>query len=374
MKNFIIGCLALSAAAMTLLSCGGSNSPSPTTIKTSTNSPPQVNAGDDQSVSANTSVTLTATASDADGRTLQYMWTQTAGAGVEITNASQLSASFTSPTVQTGDVLMFEFRATDSQGAFDTDDIQITVAPPQETSSCSVSAVPNSLRGAPYNLDGFYQKYCDALGLPILGSVIVTDEAIKAAEERVTAMISRLEPEVLQAMIDLNTRVAIMAQSEVTTDIPEHSDLYEAFPGTDWDVRARGLGATPERPAISGAEENVLCLSGDTYAGEDILMHEFAHAIHIMGLKIADASFEQNLTSAFNNANSLGLWADTYAATNKEEYWAEGVQSWFNVNQSPQDGIHNDKDTRAELENYDQVLYDLIETYLPSDYQPSCPE
>lgn len=74
------------------------------------------------------------------------------------------------------------------------------------------------------------------------------------------------------ALIDSKTRFAIMAPDAFTTEIPEHSDLT---PKVFWDRRARGLGATSRRPAVSCGEENLLCLRGDPYHEENILVHEF---------------------------------------------------------------------------------------------------
>ena len=50
-----------------------------------------------------------------------------------------------------------------------------------------------------------------------------------------------------------------MAASEVTSDMPEYRNIYTQFPGTDWDARARGLGATPFIPLSSVGEGNVVC-------------------------------------------------------------------------------------------------------------------
>lgn len=57
-----------------------------------------------------------------------------------------------------------------------------------------------------------------------------------------------------------------------------------------------------------------------------------------------------------------GLWAKTYAAKNAGEYWAEGLQSWFDANlqADPPNGIHDHVNTRAELEAYDPALARLI--------------
>ena len=87
-------------------------------------------------------------------------------------------------------------------------------------------------------------------------------------------------------------RYAVMARDEFTTDISEHSDLK---PSQYWDRRARGLGATFARPAVSCGEENLLGLPGDPYAKENILIHEFAHALHQMALIQLDNSFQNQI-------------------------------------------------------------------------------
>lgn len=235
---------------------------------------------------------------------------------------------------------------------------------------CIVGPVPQSMRVAPYSLSDFYQKYCDARGIPVIGSASVSDAALIAAHQRVYHMSGNVNYR--QSMINYTMRVAIMAPDEVTTDIPEHSDLNTAFPETDWNVY-RGLGATQARPAVSGAEENLLGLRGDIYEGEDILVHEFAHGLHELGISPIDSSFDVRLQAAFDAAKISGRWADTYAATNPREYWAEAVQSWYNRNQSadPTDGIHNAVDTRQELIAYDPAIAALIKDYLPSGAFPS---
>ena len=71
---------------------------------------------------------------------------------------------------------------------------------------------------------------------------------------------------------------------------------------------------------------------------------------------------------------ALGLWRDTYAGSNPVEYWAEGVQSWFDANQQPQAGIHNHVDTRAELKEYDPLLSTIIERFMGDrNWRPRCP-
>jgi hypothetical protein len=147
-----------------------------------------------------------------------------------------------------------------------------------------------------------------------------------------------------------------MAHDEFTTMVPEHSDLK---PARYWDKRARGLGATPRRPAVSCGEENLLAYPGDPYAKENILIHEFAHAVHEMALNEVDPTFDGRLKKAYDAAKGAGLWQGSYAATSRNEYWAEGVQSWFDCNRE-NDRAHNHVNTRAELKEYDPALARLV--------------
>lgn len=225
-----------------------------------------------------------------------------------------------------------------------------------QSSSRSIAAPPASA-----GLDPFYRKYVVYRDLPIVSSARPADEALHRAYDIVAVMMAK-RPEVLARMVQNRLRLAVMAETEVTTDIPEHRDLYTAFPGTDWNTRTRGLGATLARPAVSCAEENVMRLMSDRYRGEDILVHEFAHAIDIMGLRFTDSTWLTRLTAAYNTARAAGRYANSYAGSNVDEYWAEGVQSWFNCNiyRSPGDGTHIGLGNRDELRAYDRPLYDLL--------------
>ncbi|MCB0032781.1 MAG: hypothetical protein KDE51_02080, partial [Anaerolineales bacterium] len=119
-----------------------------------------------------------------------------------------------------------------------------------------------------------------------------------------------------------------------------------------------------------------LCYGSDVYLGESIAVHEFAHTIKSMGLVFLDSNFTTTVENAYQNARNQGLWDNTYAGSNAEEYWAEGVQSYFNTNlqSDPPNGIHNHVNTRAELQAYDPGLYALIdEVFDGVVYTPTCP-
>jgi hypothetical protein len=164
-------------------------------------------------------------------------------------------------------------------------------------------------------------------------------------------------------MIKSGSRLCVLAWNEFTTDQPEFAHLGEGPNprGMDvsakefWDTRARGLGGSEEDPLCSCAEENLLGYPGDPYAAENILIHEFAHNIHLRGLVRIDPGFDGRLRETYKRAMESGLWKGKYASVNHHEYFAEGVQSWFDNNRE-NDHDHNHVNTRAELIEYDPGL------------------
>ena len=226
---------------------------------------------------------------------------------------------------------------------------------------CIVSTPPDSL-----HLDPFYKKYVDVNGIPLISSWRVPDSAFVAAHRTLYAMTKMLPEAVLDSMVHRGTRVAIMARYEGTTDIPEHHYLINDT-SLNWDVRARGLEGTLEIPLTSCAEENVLAYQIDKYHAEDILIHEFAHSIHLIGLTLAVPDFNSRLEQCFENAKAKDILANTYRETEVMEYFAEGVQDWFNVNAEMDhtDGKHNWCNTREEILDFDPELYNLLAEYFP---------
>jgi cyclophilin family peptidyl-prolyl cis-trans isomerase len=210
----------------------------------------------------------------------------------------------------------------------------------------SVGPVPESLR-AKLELDPFYHKQVAVGELPVLGSEKVTDHALLEAAWIISHMLEGRQ-DIVQALATNRVKVVIMAYNEYTTDLPEQRRMQ---PKVYWDNRARGLGGA----TCSGAEENLLCYPGDPYSTENILIHEFGHVIHGVGLRTIDPSFSKRLKAAYDEALSRGLWKNTYAATDPGEYWAEGVQDWFDDNRHD-DALHNHVHTRVQLKDYDPKL------------------
>ncbi|MGH7448304.1 MAG: peptidylprolyl isomerase [Longimicrobiales bacterium] len=258
--------------------------------------------------------------------------------------------------------------------------------------AASISTPPSS-----FGWDStFYRKYTDALGIPIISSARVPDEAVLAARDIVIHMTSK-RPDVRAALIERGARVGVMAVTEMTTDIPEQRDWKKPAiddrrltpgerarynePGgigsmTDqeyWNRRARGMGGR----YTTGAEENILGYPGTRYYGENILVHEFSHGI--MGaVRTADSTLYARLEAAYQQARDRKLYLSPrgsphYAVNTIGEYWAEGTQWWFWSNYPAtfaKLGVEQEVWSPRDLERYDPELYDILSQVYPDHRIP----
>ena len=215
---------------------------------------------------------------------------------------------------------------------------------------------------AKVGVPAFYTQVVHAQGYPICGSAKVSPYALKEAAYLADLMLAK-RPDVREAMIASGSRLCILAHDEFTTDQPEWAWLekvpvpgFESLSIKDYrDARARGMGGSATDPFCSCAEENLLAYEDDPYWTECIFIHEFAHNIHLRGLANVDGTFDRRVKASYDAAMKAGLWKGKYASVNHHEYFAEGVQSWFDNNRE-NDHDHNHVNTRSELLAYDPGL------------------
>jgi hypothetical protein len=195
--------------------------------------------------------------------------------------------------------------------------------------------------------DPFYAKYVDAGGIPVIGSARAPDAALLVARDIVAGMLAH-RPDLRAELAREGVRVSVIATEEGITDLPENRHWkkparddprltqcelkyfarIEAVSDRDyWNARARGIGGA----YTSVGAENLLALPGDRYFGENILVHEFSHAI-LSAIQEADPKLYADVERAFARAVAAGLWKGDYASVTVQEYWAEGTQFWFNDN------------------------------------------
>ncbi|MBC8330782.1 MAG: hypothetical protein H8E28_02265 [Anaerolineae bacterium] len=169
-------------------------------------------------------------------------------------------------------------------------------------------------------------------------------------------------PDVKEQLSNRGVEVMIFPAGKDDSDLPVR-DVDGAFAFTDDD-------ASPV--AITG-ENNLLCVGGQqNYQGHSVLVHELAHSIHLVGLKTVEPNFDSQLSALYNQSIADGKWQGSYAATDKYEYWAEGVGFYFDA--SPTNYRNHYVNTSAELQEHDPDLYNLIsDTFRGLEWSPVCP-
>ena len=220
------------------------------------------------------------------------------------------------------------------------------LADPDPKYSCGQCCFPitEDLSGTKLAGSTFYAKaikVADTHGNDFLvaGSYKLSDSALAEAALTVARM-SVKRPDLLSTLIKEGVHLAVMAATEVTTDIPEYAYLAND-PNTDWDTRARGIGATTVTLTVSCAEENLICDSSDGYRryewgqGQNICVHELAHSLGGHTLVAPrwlnrTQRLQPKVDAAFDNTVTNDLWNGGYARTNENEYFAEGNVIWPN--------------------------------------------
>ncbi|MDE0553087.1 MAG: hypothetical protein OXI24_02640 [Candidatus Poribacteria bacterium] len=202
-----------------------------------------------------------------------------------------------------------------------------------------------------FDLDLFYEQWINVGGLPVLASAQVDPYALKETAWIIEQMIGH-RPEVLRAMAGNKARFSVIAHTEIITEIPEYrSDARPDFLA----FRERGWGGT-ERATVTSSEENILSYpGGGTY---NVMIHEFAHGIHLLGLNDLDPTFDERLRMTYEASMKKGLWSGTYASSDRREYWAEASQAWFNPNTPG--SFSRFGNTRQALKRYDPGIAALL--------------
>jgi hypothetical protein len=228
---------------------------------------------------------------------------------------------------------------------------------------------------AALGVDSFYRRHVDAGGVPVLGSERVPAEALLVARDIVAAMLAH-RSDLRRAVATSGLRVAVIAEGEGTTDLPENRhwtkparddprltacerDEYDRriAPLSDrdyWNARTRGTGGNP----ISVGAENLLAQPGTRFYGESILVHEFSHAV-LAAVRRVDPALYRRVEAAYAAAIRAGRWRGDYAAVTVDEYWAEGTQFFFESNMLSR----LDEGTvlsAADLRRYDPALFAVL--------------
>lgn len=213
----------------------------------------------------------------------------------------------------------------------------------------------------------FYQKerVLDC-GVKVTGTAKVRDEAMDKAAEMLKVILAN--ETLANRMGAAGCKLGIYGEGEIAYDIPEHRFEYD-----ENYLYVEGFGGTQ---LASIRDANVLRLRTGNYTtgypNESILTHEFAHTIYNYGLTEEQ---QTEFLAIFNSARAAGKWDDSYAGSNKDEYFATLSAIWFNAMDDTYDGnwdgVRGPINTRAELKVYDKEAYDFLSRiYVSDQYLP----
>lgn len=199
-----------------------------------------------------------------------------------------------------------------------------------QTNGYQVISPPSTL-----NVPSYYTKYINASGIPIVANSIVSDTALFKMKYIVDIMVWKDAATQQQLLANLK-RILIIPKADGMTSLPEYVNLDQTNPlpnGETWNQRAQGVGWTAALPYMSCSEANLL-ESGyplDRYSDQSICIHEFAHTVWEAGVVFRDSNAQSRLDALYAADASSGFLGNSYAGSIAREYWAEGVQAWFNA-------------------------------------------
>ena len=227
----------------------------------------------------------------------------------------------------------------------------------------------DTTRSYEVDFEPYYTQYltCDN-GITIKSSDGVSVPALEKAKAMIDFMLSK-RADVSQKMVVNEASLALYGKNETAYHIPEHREWY------DEQLRyVEGYGGSMYNPVSTVTESNVLrLLTGDyvtLYRDESILVHEFGHAVKSIGIdQLEDQSLSREFQAAYKNAKESGLWPDSYAISNDDEFFATVSAIWFNVMNESWDGgwdsVRGPVNTRDELYVYDRKTYEFFAKIYP---------
>ncbi|PFG73944.1 hypothetical protein [Tepidiforma thermophila] len=202
--------------------------------------------------------------------------------------------------------------------------------------------------GQPRRFSPEYTTITEAAGITIVANRDVSPRAVEAAKRTVERFFASNDLE--QALAADGAYVIIAASGQGVLDLPEFRCLAETG-SRDFFDHVCGVADRADYPVVTVNEDDLLGRRSGPCGGLNILYHELGHLV--MGWAIPPADYF-DIRQLYASAMAAGKYRGDYAATNAEEYFAEGTQAYF---------LHSDLRGRRDrdwLRSYDPDLYALL--------------
>jgi alpha-glucosidase len=197
--------------------------------------------------------------------------------------------------------------------------------------------------------------------LYVTGAEAVPPAALAEASRILAAML-RHRPDVALKLRAEGALIAVFARAQNVCDLPYFADLMGKAVCT---AASGGLGGVPVRPVTACSEKVLLRQPDNPFGwgqrpdGEEVCSHEIAHLIMNVGLSDAERA---RIRARYAAVRDEGLWKDTFALTNADEFFAEMSQSYFCTNPPIPTHLHNGVNCAGALRAYDLATAALMDS------------
>lgn len=205
----------------------------------------------------------------------------------------------------------------------------------------------------------FFSKRLDFRGIPIKAHLVVSNEALYAAYDRLATLLSN-QPVVISNLVAAGVELHIIGRDQVTTDLPEwrhdKGKPLAEYNGLTRDQRTRGMGGR----LTSCGEENLLKLEKDRYFGRDICVHEFAHCIRNYGIP---GEVRTRFDAQHHRSLAADRWQKSYAGSNPDEFFAELTMWYFGTHGDMRMSGPKPASGPEGLKKYDPEAFALLDEF-----------
>lgn len=231
-----------------------------------------------------------------------------------------------------------------------------------------------------YNVtyENYYTQFVTAkCGIVCQSSDDVQLSSLQLAANMIDVMLAKTDTGIPAKLKENGAKMALYGPHENAYFVPEHRSAWN--PSMYY---VEGYGGSFYNNCVSSiAERNVIrSREGEVqtgYKNENILVHEFGHCVKSCGLEdLEDETLANEFFALYRSRMKAGMWPNTYAGSNPDEFFATMCAVWFNVMDDAKDwndGVRCPVNTREELKEYDPDTYAFFEKIFPSDLTMPAP-